>query len=110
VLLDAACDVFTIKILARHDNDAAASPVVGSGENPAMPEGKNGSLSLLIDLVEMLVTFALPAKGFPDHPNETGRHVRNSADLNLLPNRKPAWLTPRGTSAVCVFNQTFGVR
>src|SRR5438874_4612866 len=63
-------DRLAVTIHAGHDDNAAVAPVIGCGEDPAMPEGKNRAISGFINLVEVTIAFGFPADGPADDPDD----------------------------------------
>ena len=58
---DALCNRFTVAIHARHDDDAAISPIVSRRKNPAVPKGENRAMSGFVDFIQVGIANRLPA-------------------------------------------------
>src|SRR5262249_38441051 len=65
--LNALSDGLAVAIHAGHDDDATVSPVVGCGENPAMPKREDRSAPGSINVVEVGIAFGFPANRPADH-------------------------------------------
>src|SRR5262249_33671767 len=105
VFLNAASNVLAVKILARHYDDSAPSPIPGRRENAGVPESEYGSLAGPINALEVVVAPTLPAQTSPQKIDECGAKLREQENLDFLPERKAARSTP-----VCGATQDFTSR
>ena len=58
---DTLRDHFAIEVHARHDHDAALSPVVGGGKDTPMPKGEYRAISGFVDFFEVFAADRFPA-------------------------------------------------